>query len=132
MTIARLIVSQQHTCAKKYMGENLSSSQTLKNSKLPPDWHIIKTLGTITVAQAYITLNIMHLLKNWVRMHFQVGKIATKFCLTKLWVWLLGIGYGYGNVHCLQFMLRTEAEKNFDMCEVEKIGHNTCYTLNRK
>ena len=40
--------------------------------------------------------------------------------------------HGYGYVHCLQFMLQTEAEKNFDMCEVEQIGHNTCYTLNRK
>ena len=35
-------------------------------------------------------------------------------------------------VHCLQFILRTEAEKNFNMCEVENIVHNTCYTLNRK
>ena len=32
----------------------------------------------------------------------------------------------------IQFMLQTESEKNFDICEVETIGNNTCNTLNKK
>ena len=40
----------------------------------------------------------------------------------------MGMGMYIAYNSCYEQKLK----KNFDMCEVEKIGHNTCYTLNRK